>query len=202
LEVFDDAMVKAKRCTGQAERSRTEGCPDFSDSTTSQEALSAVESKMRALTTNRRKGVPLLRKIGWSLYHRKALIELKGNISKLLDSLECFVPVQDLSARLVAVEVTAMRCDEKTLEVLAALSNKLDSLLHDEADRRVQAATTYQEVIIGEKARVHNGGHIADNYQGAIPSGDGGCSFGRIHAKGNSKTQNGWRLGGKDFFDD
>lgn len=200
LKLFDDSMAKSGKYIGQDLEPLNRSSTAANDKEITQEALSEVENTMQALIKKRKKGTGLLKKIGWSLYDKKSLIELNSNLSKLMDGLDSCVPTEESRAGLVENEMEEVKSDEKVLEALAVLSEKLDGLLHNEADRKVEEVRTFQEVII-DGGQVHNGGLMKSDFHGTIPTGDGGCTIGKMHVKGG-KVHNGWNLGGKGVFDD
>lgn len=155
---------------------------------------------MRALTRRRTKGSELLKKMGWSLYGKKSLSELNASIGQILDGLEHFVPAENSRVTLAERDTEEMKLDQKSIEVLAALSEKVDSLLHDQAACKMEDVKTFGKITLEGKATAHNGNYMAKDFQGTVPTGDGGCSFGEIHAKDVVRVRNGWQLGGEDVL--
>ncbi|RYN98864.1 hypothetical protein AA0119_g6722 [Alternaria tenuissima] len=202
LALFEDSVKKtAKYAGGTGNHVSGTSAPSGNGAMTL-ETLSAVQENMLALTTKRTKGTGLLKKMGWSLYDKKSLNELNTNIGRLLDGLEGLVPTKESRVNLAEREIKEMKLDQKSLETLTVLSEKVDSLLHDQATRQVEHPKTFGQVNLEEEVRAHNGPYVASDFQGDLPTGDGGCTFGEINAKGKVRLHNGMQAGGKSVFDD
>ncbi|KAF2726123.1 hypothetical protein K431DRAFT_342366 [Polychaeton citri CBS 116435] len=167
--------------------------------------LATLDNQMRNLAAQRQKRASLFKLASWAIYKKEHFVELTDNITKLLDHLEALFPASSDRSALASREVDVLTEDSnaaqttETLEVLKALSAKVDADLERETEKRAAGAISIGQMEGGDRLMLNQGDTVLSGWKdtgGKLPSG-GDIKINSLRFKDDGKINVGSTYGGE-----
>jgi len=178
----------------------------FDPSSNTNQAVKSLRTKLRTLTTGRKKSTDLSKKISWALYKQKFFTRLIDDIQELLDGLEKIYPVKESYKQLAEEEIGELE-DEVSLRIVSEASQDTDNILRAAAEEkleRLEASNSIGKAKVTGAAKVKVGDeYISQPIPGGISSGTTSNRIADLDASGESRVHVGtsYIQGGKGFLD-